>query len=91
MQKKTTEMPYQNANSHSLNWAPLVLLISPKMAAFPHQISQRSPFPAAPPATSILISSCFSQSGDLFFISRVRGQSPVIPVSETNLKQLCAL
>lgn len=33
---------------YSLNWAPLVFLISPKMAAFPHQISQRPPSP--PPA-----------------------------------------
>lgn len=34
---------------HSLNWAPLVFLISPTMAAFPHQISQR-PLSSATPS-----------------------------------------
>lgn len=58
---------------YSLNWAPLVFLISPKMAAFPHQISQGPPdpslaAPSPPPPSSfphvfLKAEICFSSAG----------------------------
>lgn len=80
-----TEMSYQNANS-TLWTEPLWFSLSvPRWLHFPTKLV------SAPLHLPHLISSCFSESRDLFFISRVKGQSPVIPVSETNLKQLGAL
>lgn len=91
-----TEMSYQNANS-TLWTEPLWFSLSvPRWQHFPTKlVSPLSPTPALhlppPPAPPSSFPRVFSQSGDLFFISGVRGQPPVIPMWETNLKQLFAL